>query len=118
MTYQTVMGLEVHAQLKTKSKLFSSAPTLYGSPPNTQANFVDAGFPGTLPVLNKEAIRLAIIFGLAIEAKINTTSFFDRKIIFIPICQKGIKSVNFVDPSLNMAILILTVKESSLSGLI
>jgi aspartyl-tRNA(Asn)/glutamyl-tRNA(Gln) amidotransferase subunit B len=94
MTWQTVIGLEVHAQLKTRSKLFSSTSTTYGAPPNTQTSFIDAGLPGVLPVLNQEAISMAIQFGLAINAEM-TYLFLNEKTIFIPISLKAIKSASF-----------------------
>lgn len=89
MTWQTVIGLEVHAQLKTRSKLFSSSSTAYGAPANSQTSFIDAGFPGVLPVLNKQAVNMAIQFGLAINAEINDLSFFERKNYFYPDLPKG-----------------------------
>ncbi|HVS77277.1 MAG TPA: Asp-tRNA(Asn)/Glu-tRNA(Gln) amidotransferase GatCAB subunit B, partial [Steroidobacteraceae bacterium] len=67
-TWETVIGLEIHAQLATRSKIFSGASTAYGAPPNAQASLVDLGFPGVLPVLNGEAVRMAVRFGLAIGA--------------------------------------------------
>ncbi|MBM4222287.1 MAG: Asp-tRNA(Asn)/Glu-tRNA(Gln) amidotransferase subunit GatB [Gammaproteobacteria bacterium] len=89
MNYQTVIGLEVHIQLKTKSKLFSSAPTTFGANPNSQANLVDLAYPGTLPVLNREAVEQAIVFGLAINAHIEKNTFFARKNYFYPDLPKG-----------------------------
>ena len=68
MHWETVIGLEVHAQLNTHSKLFSGASTRFGAPANSQTNFIDAGLPGVLPVLNQEAVHMAIQFGLAIDA--------------------------------------------------
>ena len=64
MEWETVIGLEIHAQLATRSKIFSSSATAYGAEPNTQANLVDLGYPGVLPVLNGEAVRMAVKFGL------------------------------------------------------
>lgn len=89
MTWETVIGLEVHAQLNTKTKLFSNAPTLFGASPNTQANMIDAGFPGTLPVLNEAAVHMALQFALAIRAKINQLSYFERKNYVYPDLPKG-----------------------------
>ena len=89
MSWETVIGLEIHAQLATRSKIFSSAPTAYGAAPNTQANLVDLGYPGVLPVLNREAVRMAVKFGLAVEAKIARTSVFARKNYFYPDLPKG-----------------------------
>ena len=79
MQWEVVIGLEVHAQLKTKSKIFSGASTAFGAPPNTQACAVDLGLPGILPVLNKEAVRMAVCFGLASNSKIAQRSIFARK---------------------------------------
>ena len=89
MTWETVIGLEVHAQLQTHSKLFSSSSTVFGAPPNTQTHYIDAGFPGTLPVLNKKALYLAVQFGLAIGAKINQNAYFERKNYVYPDLPKG-----------------------------
>src|ERR671915_1868358 len=89
MEWEAVIGLEIHAQLMRKSKIFSGAPTAYGALPNTQACAIDLGFPGVLPVLNKEAVRMAVKFGLAINAKINHRSVFARKNYFYPDLPKG-----------------------------
>src|SRR5580693_2256409 len=88
-TWETVIGLEVHAQLATKSKIFSASPTAYGAPPNSQANLVDLGYPGVLPVLNAEAVRMAVKFGLAINARVARRSIFARKNYFYPDLPKG-----------------------------
>ena len=87
--YESVIGLEVHVQLKTKSKIFSQASTNFGANPNTQACAVDLGLPGVLPVLNKEAVRMAITFGLAVGARIENNSIFARKNYFYPDLPKG-----------------------------
>jgi aspartyl-tRNA(Asn)/glutamyl-tRNA(Gln) amidotransferase subunit B len=87
--WETVIGLEIHAQLATKSKIFSGASTAYGAEPNTQACAVDLGLPGVLPVLNAEAVRMAVIFGMAIEAHIAPYSVFARKNYFYPDLPKG-----------------------------
>lgn len=89
MQWKTVIGLEVHAQLATKTKLFSSAPTDFGASPNSQVNVIDAGLPGVLPVVNQEAINMAIQFGLATDASINNFSFFERKSYCYPDLPKG-----------------------------
>ena len=89
MEWETVIGLEVHVQLLTKSKLFSGAATQYGAEPNTQACAVDLALPGVLPVMNKDAARMAAKFGLAIGAKINNRSVFARKNYFYPDLPKG-----------------------------
>ncbi len=87
--FVSTIGLEVHVQLNTKSKIFSAASTEYGAEPNTQACAVDLGLPGVLPVLNAEAVKMAIMFGLAINAKIENNSIFARKNYFYPDLPKG-----------------------------
>jgi aspartyl-tRNA(Asn)/glutamyl-tRNA(Gln) amidotransferase subunit B len=87
--WETVIGLEIHAQLATRSKIFSSSATAYGAPPNAQANLVDLGYPGVLPVLNGEAVRMAVKLGLAISGRIAPTSVFARKNYFYPDLPKG-----------------------------
>jgi aspartyl-tRNA(Asn)/glutamyl-tRNA(Gln) amidotransferase subunit B len=87
--WETVIGLEIHAQLATKSKIFSGSATAYGAPPNAQANLVDLGYPGVLPVLNGEAVRMAVKFGLAVGAQISRHSVFARKNYFYPDLPKG-----------------------------
>jgi aspartyl-tRNA(Asn)/glutamyl-tRNA(Gln) amidotransferase subunit B len=79
MTWEAVIGLEIHAQLATRSKIFSGASTAYGAEPNTQACLIDLGYPGVLPVLNAEAVTLAVRFGLAIGATVARRSVFARK---------------------------------------
>jgi aspartyl-tRNA(Asn)/glutamyl-tRNA(Gln) amidotransferase subunit B len=87
--WETVIGLEIHAQLATRSKIFSGSATAYGAPPNAQADLVDLGYPGVLPVLNAEAVRMAVKLGLAIEADIAAHSVFARKNYFYPDLPKG-----------------------------
>ena len=89
MEWETVIGLEVHVQLSTQSKIFSGASTAFGAEPNTQACAVDLALPGTLPVLNEEAVKSAIKFGLAVNAEIAAESVFDRKNYFYPDLPKG-----------------------------
>lgn len=100
-TWHPVIGLEVHIQLQTKTKLFSSAPTAYGAKVNTQANRVDLALPGTLPVLNQEALDLAIIFGIATHSKVNQTISFDRKNYFYPDLPKGYQITQHYQPILS-----------------
>jgi aspartyl-tRNA(Asn)/glutamyl-tRNA(Gln) amidotransferase subunit B len=95
MSWETVIGLEIHVQLATKSKIFSGAATTYGAAANTQACAVDLGLPGVLPVINEEAIRCAIKFGLAIDAKIAERSVFARKNYFYPDSPKGYQISQF-----------------------
>jgi aspartyl-tRNA(Asn)/glutamyl-tRNA(Gln) amidotransferase subunit B len=87
--WEVVIGLEIHAQLATKSKIFSGSATAYGAPPNTQASLVDLAYPGVLPVLNAEAVRMAVKFGLSIGAVVARRSVFARKNYFYPDLPKG-----------------------------
>jgi len=89
MEWEIVIGLEIHAQLATASKIFSGAATRYGAAPNTQASLVDLGYPGVLPVLNAEAVRMAVKFGLATRCEIARRSVFARKNYFYPDLPKG-----------------------------
>ncbi|MDX1604645.1 MAG: Asp-tRNA(Asn)/Glu-tRNA(Gln) amidotransferase subunit GatB [Candidatus Competibacterales bacterium] len=89
MHWEPVIGLEIHVQLATKSKIFSGASTAYGAAPNTQASAIDLGLPGVLPVLNAEVVRLAARFGLAIDAEVARHSVFARKNYFYPDLPKG-----------------------------
>ncbi|MGH8149398.1 MAG: Asp-tRNA(Asn)/Glu-tRNA(Gln) amidotransferase subunit GatB [Steroidobacteraceae bacterium] len=96
--WETVIGLEIHAQLATRSKIFSGSATAYGAAPNTQANLVDLGYPGVLPVLNGAAVRMAVKFGLAIGARIAEHSVFARKNYFYPDLPKGYQISQFELP--------------------
>ena len=98
MEWEIVIGLEIHAQLATKSKIFSGASTAYGAEPNTQACAIDLGMPGVLPVLNKEAVRMAAKFGLAVGAKVSNRSLFERKNYFYPDLPKGYQISQFELP--------------------
>jgi aspartyl-tRNA(Asn)/glutamyl-tRNA(Gln) amidotransferase subunit B len=98
MTWETVIGLEIHAQLATKSKIFSGAATAYGADANTQACAVDLGLPGVLPVLNQQAVEMAIKFGLAVDAHIADKSVFARKNYFYPDLPKGYQISQFELP--------------------
>ena len=98
MEWETVIGLEVHAQLKTESKIFSGAPTTFGAEPNTQACAIDLGMPGVLPVLNKEVVKMAIRFGLGADAEIAHKSVFARKNYFYPDLPKGYQISQFELP--------------------
>jgi aspartyl-tRNA(Asn)/glutamyl-tRNA(Gln) amidotransferase subunit B len=107
--WETVIGLEIHAQLATQSKIFSGAPTAYGADPNTQACAIDLGFPGVLPVLNQEAVRMAVIFGMAIEAEIAPYSVFARKNYFYPDLPKGYQISQFELPIVGLGHLTIQV---------
>ena len=109
MEWETVIGLEVHAQLQTSSKIFSGASTRYGGEPNTQACAVDLAFPGVLPVMNMEAARMAVKFGLAIGAQINLQSVFARKNYFYPDLPKGYQISQFELPVVGMGQLTIEV---------
>ncbi len=98
MEWEVVIGCEIHTQLATKSKIFSGASTAYGAAPNTQACAVDLGLPGVLPVLNKEAVRMAVKFGLAVDAEIGKRSVFARKNYFYPDLPKGYQISQFELP--------------------
>lgn len=98
MSWESVIGLEVHVQLATRSKIFSGAPTAFGAEPNSQACVVDLGLPGVLPVLNEAAVRMAVKFGVAIGAEIHPYSVFDRKNYFYPDLPKGYQISQFEQP--------------------
>ncbi len=98
MQWETVIGLEIHAQLATRSKIFSGASTAYGAEPNTQACAVDLGLPGVLPVVNEQAIAMAVRFGLAIDASITPRSVFARKNYFYPDLPKGYQISQYEAP--------------------
>lgn len=98
MEWETVIGLEVHVQLATITKIFSASSTAFGAEPNTQANAVDLAMPGTLPVLNEQALSYAILFGLAIDSSINKRSIFDRKNYFYPDLPKGYQTTQMDEP--------------------
>ncbi len=96
--WEVVIGLEIHAQLATKSKIFSGSATTYGAAPNTQANLIDLAYPGVLPVLNEQAVRMAVKFGLAIGATIARRSIFARKNYFYPDLPKGYQISQYEQP--------------------
>ena len=113
MEWETVIGLEVHVQLATESKLFSGSSTQFGAEPNTQANIYDLAMPGTLPVLNKEALKMAVKFGLAIEAEIGMKSVFDRKNYFYPDLPKGYQTSQLDFPIVGKGSLSITLENGS-----
>jgi aspartyl-tRNA(Asn)/glutamyl-tRNA(Gln) amidotransferase subunit B len=102
MQWETVIGLEIHAQLATKSKIFSGASTAFGAEPNTQACNVDLGLPGVLPVLNREVVRMAVKFGVAIDAELGRRSVFARKNYFYPDLPKGYQISQYELPIVGM----------------
>ena len=111
MQWETVIGLEVHSQLSTQTKIFSGASTAFGAAPNSQACQVDIALPGVLPVLNKGAVERAIKFGLAIGAKLNRTNIFDRKNYFYPDLPKGYQISQFTLPIVEAGELTVQVGE-------
>ena len=113
MTWETVIGLEVHVQLATHSKLFSGSSTQFGAAPNTQANIYDAALPGTLPVLNGAALRMAVKFGLAIGAEIGRKSVFDRKNYFYPDLPKGYQTSQLAFPTVGKGSLTVTLEDGT-----
>ncbi|HSW69806.1 MAG TPA: Asp-tRNA(Asn)/Glu-tRNA(Gln) amidotransferase subunit GatB [Gammaproteobacteria bacterium] len=113
MEWETVIGLEVHAQLATKSKIFSGASTEFGAEPNTQACGIDLGFPGVLPVLNAEAVNMAIKLGLGINAEIAAHSIFARKNYFYPDLPKGYQISQYEHPVVGKGFLDVTLDDGS-----
>ncbi len=111
MEWEAVIGLEIHAQLATHSKIFSGASTAFGAVPNTQACAVDLGLPGVLPVLNREAVRMAIMFGLAVDATIARRSIFARKNYFYPDLPKGYQISQYELPIVEHGTLEIVSKE-------
>lgn len=113
MEWETVIGLEVHVQLATKSKIFSGSSTAFGAEPNTQANVIDLGLPGILPVVNEEAVNMGIRFGLGINATINQHNVFDRKNYFYPDLPKGYQTTQLDHPIVGAGIVELTMEDGS-----
>jgi aspartyl-tRNA(Asn)/glutamyl-tRNA(Gln) amidotransferase subunit B len=113
MQWEAVIGLEIHAQLATRSKIFSGASTAYGAEPNTQACAVDLGLPGVLPVLNKEVVRMAASFGLAIGANVSRRSVFARKNYFYPDLPKGYQISQFELPIVEQGSLDIELEDGS-----
>ncbi|HSQ70400.1 MAG TPA: Asp-tRNA(Asn)/Glu-tRNA(Gln) amidotransferase subunit GatB, partial [Steroidobacteraceae bacterium] len=111
MDWETVIGLEIHAQLATRSKIFSGSSTAYGASPNAQANLVDLGYPGVLPVLNAEALRMAVRFGLAIGARIARRSVFARKNYFYPDLPKGYQISQYERPVIEQGSLDIVLED-------
>jgi len=113
MAWETVIGLEIHVQLSTQSKIFSGSSTTFGAEPNTQASLVDLGMPGVLPVLNEDAIKKAITFGVAIDAKINQKSVFARKNYFYPDLPKGYQISQLDLPIVDVGHLDITLEDGT-----
>jgi aspartyl-tRNA(Asn)/glutamyl-tRNA(Gln) amidotransferase subunit B len=113
MEWETVIGLEIHTQLATRSKIFSGASTAYGAAPNTQACAVDLGLPGVLPVLNVEVVNMAIKFGLAINADIAPLSVFARKNYFYPDLPKGYQISQYELPIVGQGMVSIELEDGS-----
>ncbi|MBT7227712.1 MAG: Asp-tRNA(Asn)/Glu-tRNA(Gln) amidotransferase subunit GatB, partial [Gammaproteobacteria bacterium] len=113
MEWETVIGLEVHVSLSTKSKLFSGSSTEFGADPNTLASIFDCALPGTLPVFNEEALRMAVRFGVAIGAEIGKQSVFDRKNYFYPDLPKGYQVTQLDFPTVGKGALTVTLSDGS-----
>jgi aspartyl-tRNA(Asn)/glutamyl-tRNA(Gln) amidotransferase subunit B len=111
--WEVVIGLEIHAQLATRSKIFSGSPTAYGAAPNTQADLVDLGYPGVLPVLNAEAVRMAAKFGLATGATVSKRSIFARKNYFYPDLPKGYQISQYERPIVEAGTLDILLEDGS-----
>jgi len=113
MSWEVVIGLEVHLQLATESKIFSGSSTRFGAEPNTQASAVDLAMPGMLPVLNEQAVRYAVLFGLGIGAQIGQRSVFDRKNYFYPDLPKGYQISQFEQPIVGRGSFTVTLANGS-----
>ena len=111
--WETVIGLEIHAQIISKSKLFSGASTNFGSEPNTQVSLVDAAMPGMLPVINKDCVKQAIKTGLGLNAQINKRSVFDRKNYFYPDLPQGYQISQFTQPIVGKGLIEIDLKDGS-----
>jgi aspartyl-tRNA(Asn)/glutamyl-tRNA(Gln) amidotransferase subunit B len=111
--WEVVIGLEIHAQLATRSKIFSGAATAYGAPPNSQASLVDLAYPGVLPVLNAAAVHMAVKFGLSIDARIARRSIFARKNYFYPDLPKGYQISQYEDPVVGKGSIAIVLEDGS-----
>ena len=113
MQWETVIGLEIHTQLATQSKIFSGSSTAYGAEPNSQASIIDLGYPGVLPVLNSEVVRMAVTFGLAIDAEISRRCVFARKNYFYPDLPKGYQISQFELPIVGKGSVTIPMEDGS-----
>lgn len=114
MTWEVVIGLEVHVQLNTRSKIFSGSATTFGAEPNTQASLIDLGMPGVLPMLNAEAVRHAVRFGLGINAEIGQRSVFARKNYFYPDLPKGYQISQMDHPIVGRGHIDITLEDGTI----
>jgi aspartyl-tRNA(Asn)/glutamyl-tRNA(Gln) amidotransferase subunit B len=110
-TWEIVIGMEVHAQVLSNSKLFSGASTQFGAEPNSQVSFIDAGFPGMLPVINQKCIEQAVRTGLGLKAQINLRSLFDRKNYFYPDLPQGYQISQYKDPIVGEGEVLIDLKD-------
>ena len=109
--WEIVIGMEVHAQVLSKSKLFSGASTEFGAEPNNQVSFIDAGFPGMLPVINEKCVEQAVRTGLGLKAQINLRSLFDRKNYFYPDLPQGYQISQYKDPIVGEGEVLIDLKD-------
>jgi aspartyl-tRNA(Asn)/glutamyl-tRNA(Gln) amidotransferase subunit B len=114
--WEIVIGMEVHAQILSNSKLFSGASTEFGAEPNSQVSFIDAGFPGMLPVINEKCIEQAVRTGLGLKAKINLRSIFDRKNYFFPDLPQGYQISQYKDPIVGEGEVLIDLKDGETIG--
>src|SRR6202000_440439 len=111
--WEIVIGMEVHAQILSNSKLFSGASTAFGAEPNSQVSFIDAGFPGMLPVINGKCVEQAVRTGLGLKAKINLSSIFDRKNYFYPDLPQGYQISQYKNPIVGEGEVFIDLKDGS-----
>lgn len=111
--WEVILGLEVHAQIKSKSKLFSGAPNDFGSEPNENVSLIDAGMPGMLPVINEYCIEQAVRTGLGLKAKVNLHSVFDRKNYFYPDLPQGYQISQYLDPIVGKGLMVIDMPDGS-----
>ena len=114
--WEIVIGMEVHAQVLSNSKLFSGASTEFGAEPNSQVSFVDAGMPGMLPVINDKCVEQAVRTGLGLKAKINLRSMFDRKNYFYPDLPQGYQISQYKNPIVGEGEVFIDLKDGEPSG--
>src|SRR6201998_1601811 len=112
--WEVVIGMEVHAQVNSKAKLFSGAATAFGGEPNSHVSLIDAAMPGMLPVINEECVAQAVRTGLGLQAKINLRSVFDRKNYFYPDLPQGYQISQYKNPIVGEGVVIVDLKDYSI----